>query len=131
MLRLSVDTKALVAELQARARAFRRAGEAAMLRASEAVVALFRRKWLSGQTGADLGLNIRTQNLYNSLQANARQDGDALLGEVTNQGADYWWYHEHPQGGRPQRLHLEDDFQVEGEPLYVGELDRAMEAMGA
>lgn len=131
MLRLElVGGQEVVAEWRQAAEDAAGALVAAFTRGGEAVVDLFRNQWLNGRRGDGLGLHQRTGNLFQSVDSATQREGGKIVSEVFNRGADYWWYHENPQGGRTQYLHLEEAFATDGAKLFTDSIEDALARIG-
>ena len=125
MIQIQFNTQDIIGALEDARDNYRASLEEGFAEAGRMVVDLFRQDWLSGRVGG-LGLNIQTGRLNQSVQSLTVVDGAKLTSIVYNRGAQYWEYHENPQDGRPQYLHLEEAFQSEGEKLYLSQVDLAM-----
>lgn len=131
MVVIHINTEEIAAELRSRGESYRETMERGLARAGAEVVDLFRRDWLSGRNTDDLGLNIRTGRLYQSIKSLTEIDGDILRGIVFNQGATYWHYHQTGTDRLPKRLYLEETFEEDGEKLYTSEVEMALEKVAA
>lgn len=83
---------------------------------------IFRDKWLSGRFGDDIGLNIRTGRLHDSIQNLTVVNPRSVESNVYNRDADYWRFH-------PRRFPAEKIFTKEGQKLYTSALQQALEAI--
>lgn len=90
------------------------------------VVEMFRKEQLSGRNGDDTGLNIRTGNLYNSLQSDVETIGNVITSTISNHDAKYWYYHQVGAGHNPKRLSFEELFQDRGLEIYENHLEAAL-----
>ena len=126
MIQIQFNTQDVIGAMEDARDNYRASLEEGFAEAGRMVVDLFRQEWLSGRDGGGLGLNIQTGVLNQSVKSLTVVDGDKLTSIVYNRGAKYWEYHENPQGGRPQYLHLEEAFQEDGEKLYLSQVEMAM-----
>lgn len=124
-----VDTAPVLADLTEMKDRFQERIATGFAEAGQQVVDLFRNTWLSGRGSDGLGLNIVTGNLRQSIRSLTEIQPDAVVSEVFNRDADYWWYHEHPESGRHQYLHLEDAFTEDGGKLYESQIEQALKAV--
>jgi hypothetical protein len=121
-----VNTEEVIAELRGRVDGYRQALEQGFAKAGNEVVELFRSEWLSGRTSGDLGLNIRTGRLYQSVRSLTEVTQDRIVSQVFNRGAPYWHYHQTGTDRLPKRLYLEEAFEEDGESLYSKALEDAI-----
>lgn len=131
MVVVHINTDEVIAELRARGEEFREGIERGMARAGAAVVDLFRTRWLSGRGSDDLGLNIRTGRLYQSIRSLTEIDDATLRSVVFNSGAVYWYYHQTGTDRLPKRLFLEETFEEDGQALYASEISLALRGLAA
>lgn len=130
MVVVHLNTDEVVADLISRKMEYREAMEKGFARAGAAIVDLFRHRWLSGRGSDDLGLNIRTGRLFQSIKSLTEINKDAIRSVVFNSNATYWEYHQLGQGV-PKRLYLEEAFEEDGGKLYTSEMELAFERLAA
>lgn len=129
MVVINLDPSAVLASLAEMKSRYQEAAAKGFAEAGQMIVDLFRRDWLSGRGGDGLGLNIQTGRLFQSIRSVTVVKGNVITSEVFNRGADYWYFHQHPEGGRHQYLYLEEAFQEDGGPIYEGQVDQALRAI--
>lgn len=125
MIVIHIDSTPVLAQLADIQGRFQEAAARGFAEAGQKMVDLFRQNWLSGRSDG-LGLNIVTGRLNQSVRTVTTVGPGGVTSEVFNRDADYWWYHEHPENGRPQYLHLEDAFKTDGTPLYEDAIEQAL-----
>ena len=130
MVQIFDNTAEVIASLQGRKEAYRQALEDGAAKAGVEIVELFRSEWLSGRQAGDLGLNIRTGRLYQSIKSLTIVDGTRVASQIYNTGAPYWAYHQDGDGVM-KRLYLEEAFQEDGERIYQGVVEAALERLVA
>lgn len=101
----------------------------AMAQGGADIVTMFRDEQFSGRNADDSGLNIRTGNLFNSLESDVEVLGSIITSTVENHDAKYWYYHQIGAGHNPKRLTLEERFQDRGLDIYTDHLEAAMAAV--
>lgn len=126
MVVIYLDPTSVLAELAEMKGRFQEAVAQGFAEAGRKMVDIFRQDWLSGRGADGLGLNIVTGRLNQSVRSLTTVRPGQVESEIFNRGADYWWYHEHPEGSRHQYLHLEDTFETDGAPLYEDAIEQAL-----
>ena len=129
MVVIFVDVEATAAELKGLKDAYQDALEAGFARASQAIADLFKDRWLSGRGSDDLGLNIRTGRLHDSIKSLTEVTPRGVRGVVFNTGAQYWEYHQLGTSTLPKRLFLLEAFQEDGTALYEAEAEKALASL--
>jgi hypothetical protein len=104
--------------------------ERGFARANLQIIHKFQDEQLSGRRSGDVGLNVRTGNLRDSLHSVVTVDSEAITATIYNRGADYWAYHQDGSDRLRKRLFIEEDFEDSGEKLYSSEIEIAMQALG-
>jgi len=79
-----------------------------------------------GQLSGRPGLEIQTGNLYNSIKSKVEEKTKTVTGIVFNRKADYWWYHQYPEGGRHKYLNIDEYFELEGAEMVSEMVEDAM-----
>lgn len=130
MIVINLDIGDLPQELESAKLEYQMALERGFAEASQTIVERFRANQLSGRTGADTGLNIRTGRLYQSIRSLTQTAVGFVRGIVFNQGAQYWAYHQDPDGQK-KRLFLEEDFETYGSILYQSKIELAFAKLAA
>ena len=82
---------------------------------------------LSGRKPDDMGLNMRTGNLFDSLQNKTEIVDGGIESTIFNTDAKYWWYHQVGAGNNPKRLMMDEQFASDGMEVYYKQLGLAME----
>lgn len=126
MVQVFIETEEVLASLNNMKGRYEDAIAKGFAEAGRLVVDLFRRDWLSGRSAGDLGLNIRTGRLHASLDSRSMVQGPHLTSDVFNQGADYWYFHQNPEGGRHKFLYLKEAFAEDGAKIYEGQVEQAL-----
>lgn len=99
----------------------------AMSQGGADVVEMFRSEQLTRRGGDDMGLNIRTGRLFNSLQSDVEVIGSKVVSTIENHDAKYWYYHQVGAGHNPKRLTLEERFADRGMDIYRDHLSRVLD----
>ena len=128
MVVINLNADAVLAEIATMRDRYHEAAAKGFAEAGQLIVDLFRNEWLSGRQGG-LGLNIQTGRLRQSVRSATVLRGNVITSEVFNRGAEYWHYHQHPEGGRPKYLYLEEAFEDDGTKLYESQLELALKAV--
>lgn len=102
--------------LAAKRAAWRPALEAALIRAGDDILGDIQTTQWGGRHG-DKGLNIRTGNLFNSGSVDVTEETGAMLLEVKNHNARYWYVHDKESGGELERR--TEAFGRETRPFWV------------
>jgi len=126
MLGFEMDIDSMVTTLVDMADEFTGLMQKGMSEGGHQMVDVIRQDWLSGRGGDGLGLNIVTGRLNQSIRDVTTINGEKITNEVFNRGAQYWWYHQNPEGGRTKYLYLDESFQTDGERIYSGQVEMAM-----
>ena len=126
MVVIYLDPNPILAELAEIKGRFQEAIAQGFAEAGRKMVDIFRHDWLSGRGADGLGLTIVTGILNQSVRSLTTIRPGGVTSEVFNRDADYWWYHEYPEGGHHQYLHLEDSFETVGGPLYEDAIEQAL-----
>lgn len=85
----------------------------------------FRQEQMSGRTAGDMGLNVVSGNLRESLRYVTIVEEQKMTSEIYNRGGQYWYPHQEGEGVK-KRLMLEEDLEARGLPLYESEIERGL-----
>ena len=118
----------VIAGLKADLEDYRATLEQGFAKAGRLLVDRFREQQLSGRSAGDMGLNIRTGNLFQSLRSLTEIEPRTIRSIIFNRGAQYWAYHQDGTGTLPKRLTLEEDFEDEGSKMFTRVVEQALEA---
>ncbi len=94
------------------------------------IVTLLQKEWLSGRIAGDLGLNIITGNLYNSIGFLTTVNGAEIESNVFNHGASYWYWNAGHSPNHPNRFPVDAIFQDQRE-RYTTVMQAALARLGA
>ena len=109
---------------------YRHALDIGFARAGLAMVHKFQDEQLSGRTAGDLGLNVVTGTLRDSLKSLVTTEADTVTAMVYNRGAMYWDYHQSGTDRLKKRLFFDEDWQDSGEKIFASQVDIAMDVIG-
>lgn len=129
MISLGFNTEALAQDLKAMGEEYYEALEKGFQKAGLELIHKFQDEQLSGRKSGDIGLNVRTGNLRDSLKNVVTTQAGMIEGLIYNRAADYWSYHQDGSERLKKRLFLEEDFEVSGEKLYSSAVEMAMDAI--
>lgn len=129
MMSLSFGWAEMNKEVDQASEEYKAALDVGFQKASLAMVHKFQDEQLSGRRSGDIGLNVRTGNLRDSLKTLVTTQTGELKGLIFNQAAQYWAYHQDDSGRLKKRLFLEEDFELSGEKLYVSAVEMAMDTL--
>lgn len=129
MMSLTFDWEALTKNLDEASEEYQQALDQGFQKAGLAMIHKFQDEQLSGRTGGDLGLNIRTGNLRDSLKTNVTTQAGQLEGVIYNKGATYWAFHQDGTDRLKKRLFLEEDFEYSGEKMYSSAVEMALDTL--
>lgn len=92
---------------------------------------LLRDEWLSGRHSDDMGLNVITGNLHDSIRSRTERREDTVTSVVWNQDADYWWWNAGHASYVKNRFPVDFIFAQEGEEIYTSAFEAALERIAA
>lgn len=93
--------------------------------ASRDIAEGFKKNQLSGRLSGDIGLNVKTGTLRNSIRGAAMRDGMDIIGSIENQGATYWEYHQDGTARLKKRLFFYESFANDGPKRYTSVVEAA------
>lgn len=127
---LNFEFNLLNGEIEDLSEEYKAALEKGFARAGMNLIYKFQDEQLSGRRSGDVGLNVRTGNLRDSLRSVVTVDSEAITNTIYNRGADYWAYHQDGSDRLRKRLFIEEDFEDSGAKLYTSEIEIAMQVIG-
>jgi len=129
MITIRFDIENLVQDADQKSKEFRDLLDEGFKAAGLQIVKQFQEGQLSGRYGTDIGLNIRTGNLRASIKSLVTTDSDTVNSVISNEGAQYWQYHQDGTDKLKKRLFFDEYFEDEGEKLYESSVDLALQAI--
>ncbi len=127
---IQIDAKGMLAELGEVGAALRLALEVGAEEGGKEIAFRLKAEQLSGRHADDTGLNIRTQNLYDSVLSKTETAASLIRSIVYNSGAQYWWYHQEGSGRLPKRLFFEEFFESEADEIYTRWILQSLRDLG-
>jgi hypothetical protein len=129
MVLISTNAHILANQLHDLEENFLEAEEKGFAAAGHEIVERMKNEQLSGRTGGDMGLNIKTGRLHDSIKSLTTVDGGKVSSEVFNEGAAYWFYHQHGTPKLKKRLNLEEFFIGKGPEIYLSHVKMALQGL--
>ena len=129
MMSLTFDWQALVKGLDEAGEEYREALDLGFQKAGLSMVHKFQDEQLSGRVSGDIGLNVKTGNLRDSLKAFVTTQTGQIESLIYNQAAQYWAYHQDGTERLKKRLFIEEDFEFTGEKLYSSAVEMALDTL--
>ncbi len=88
------------------------------------IAAILRDKWLSGRRRGDMGLNIISGRLHDSIQSITEVDGRETLSSIFNRDAKYWYWNAGHSENHPNRFPVDRIFS-DNRKRYVSVFEAA------
>lgn len=145
---ITASYRAALDWLASKRAAWRPALVSALIRAGDDLLGDIQALQWGGRHGSK-GLNIVTGNLYNSGSVDVNEEGaNALLLEVKNHNAKYWFWHDKESGGTlerrteafgrptapfwvqlPKRTNIREEFRRQGPVFVQARVEDALQAV--
>lgn len=126
---MTFDFAPMVAGLEQASEDYRRTLDEGFQKAGLAMVHKFQDEQLSGRTGGDIGLNVVTGRLRDSLKNLVTSSAQEIAATVYNTGATYWEYHQLGSDRLRKRLFFDEDWADSGEKMFASAVDIAMDSV--